>query len=135
MNPRIGVRLQGKEMVCRETLLTYQDWNKPFDIHTDASDYQLLSVISQEGKPIALFRRKLILHNKTTFAEKELLSIVEWVRKFKNILFGYPIRVFSGHKNLVHVATCLSQRGMRWRLILEGFGPEIRYISGKKNSH
>ena len=46
-----------KQMVCRETLLTYPDWSKPFDIHTDASDYQLGSVISQEGKPIAFFSR------------------------------------------------------------------------------
>ena len=46
-------------MVCQETLLTYPDWTRPFDIHTDASDYQLGAVISQQGKPIAFFSRKL----------------------------------------------------------------------------
>ena len=48
-----------KKLVCKETLLTYPDWSKRFDIHTDASDYQLGAVISQDGKPIAFFSRKL----------------------------------------------------------------------------
>jgi len=37
-----------KRILSKETLLTYPDFNKPFDIHTDASDMQLGSVISQE---------------------------------------------------------------------------------------
>ena len=48
-----------KAMICKETLLIYPDWNSPFIIHTDASDYQLGVVISQNGKPIAFFSRKL----------------------------------------------------------------------------
>ncbi len=124
-----------KKMVCRETLLTYPDWSKPFDIHTDASDYQLGAVISQEGKPIAFFSRKLNSAQKNyTTTEKELLSIVECVREFRNILFGYQIRVYSDHKNLVHAATVSqSQRVMRWRMILEEFGPDIKHISGEDN--
>ena len=42
-----------KKMVSKSTMLNYPDWSKPFDIHTDASGYQLGAVISQEGKPIA----------------------------------------------------------------------------------
>ena len=104
-------------------------------IHTDASDYQLGAVISQDKKPIAFFSRKLnkAQRNYTT-TEKELLSIVECVKEFRNILFGYPITVFSDHKNLVHAATVSqSQRVMRWRMILEEFGPDIRHIAGIDN--
>ena len=124
-----------KGMVCQETLLTYPDWSKPFDIHTDASDFQLGAVISQEGRPIAFFSRKLNSAQKNyTTTEKELLSIVECCKEFRNILFGYPIRVYSDHKNLVHAATISqSQRVMRWRLILEEFGPDIKHISGEDN--
>jgi hypothetical protein len=65
-------------MVARETLLNYPDWNKPFFIHTDASDQQLGAVNSQNGKPIAFFSCRLskAQQNYTT-TEKELLSIVE----------------------------------------------------------
>ena len=38
-----------KQALRRDVLLAYPDLKKPFDIHTDASDYQLGSVISQEG--------------------------------------------------------------------------------------
>ena len=38
-----------KRVITRETLLTYPDFNKPFDIHTDASLYQLGACISQNG--------------------------------------------------------------------------------------
>jgi len=122
-------------MICKQTLLIYPVWNKPFEIHTGASDYQLGAVISQNGKPIAFFSRKLNKAQKNyTTTEKELLSIVECIKEFRNILFGYKIIVYSDHKNLVHAATISqSQRVMRWCMILEEFGPDIRHISGEDN--
>ena len=96
-----------KKMVQTETLLTYPDWTIPFTIHTDdASDHQLGAVISQNNKPITFFSRKLSKAqcNYTT-TEKELLAIVECLKQFRGILFGYPIDVWSDHKNLVYAAT------------------------------
>jgi hypothetical protein len=48
-----------KKIIARETILAYPDFSKPFVIHTDASDYQLGAVISQNEKPIAFYSRKL----------------------------------------------------------------------------
>ena len=48
-----------KRTVSHDTLLAYPDLNKRFDINTDASNYQLGSVIIQDGKPIAFYSRKL----------------------------------------------------------------------------
>ena len=124
-----------KKMVSEETILNYPDWTQPFDVHTDASDKQLGAVVSQNNKPIAFFSRRLSKAqcNYTT-TEKELLSIVECLKQFKGILFGYEINVFSDHKNLVYEATLSqSQRVMRWRLILEEFGPNIQHIAGLDN--
>ena len=45
-----------KKHVSRQVLLTYPDFNKAFQVHTDASDTQLGSIISQDGKPIASFK-------------------------------------------------------------------------------
>ena len=47
-----------KRTVAHDNLLAYPDFNKHFDIHTDASDYQLGELIIQNGKPIAFYSRK-----------------------------------------------------------------------------
>ena len=59
---------------------------------------------------------------------------MECLKKFRGICFGYEINIFSDHKNLVYAATLSeSQRVMRWRLILEEFGPNIQHIAGVDN--
>ena len=50
-----------KRIISKEILLTYPDFSKSFDIHTDASDMQLGAVLSQGGKPISFYSRKLNL--------------------------------------------------------------------------
>ena len=48
-----------KQVVTHDTLLIYPDFNKRFNINMDASELQLGSGISQDGKPIAFYSRKL----------------------------------------------------------------------------
>ena len=48
-----------KRIMARDTLSTYPDSNETLKIHTDASAFQLGAAISQKGKPIALYSRKL----------------------------------------------------------------------------
>jgi RNase H-like domain found in reverse transcriptase len=48
-----------KAMIAKEALLAYPDFAEEFVIHTDASHTQLGEVISQRGKPIAFYSRKL----------------------------------------------------------------------------
>ena len=62
-----------------------------------------------------------------TTTEKEILSIVETLKEFRNILLGHQITVYTDHKNLPY-KFFNTERKMRWRLILEEFGPELKYI-------
>ena len=48
-----------KITVAHDTLLAYLDLNNQFDMHTYASDYHLVAVISQDGKPITFYTHKL----------------------------------------------------------------------------
>ena len=48
-----------KRIVVCDTLLIYPYFNKYFDIHTDASDFQLEAVIIQDGKPLSFYICKL----------------------------------------------------------------------------
>ena len=124
-----------KKVMAKETILNYPKFGQPFEIHTDASDRQLGSVIAQDGKPLAFYSRKLSSAQRNyTTTEQELLSIVETLKEFRNILLGQKITVYTDHKNLVHESELKSsQRVMRWRLLLEEYGPEILYIKGHKN--
>ena len=47
-----------KRVMGRDVLLSYPDFNKLFDIYTDASHTQLGAVIMQEKKPIAFYPHK-----------------------------------------------------------------------------
>jgi RNase H-like domain found in reverse transcriptase len=123
-----------KKIIAREVMLAYPDFNKPFKIHTDASHYQLGAVISQEGKPIAFYSQKLNpAQTRYTTTERELLSIVKTLKKYRNILLGQQIEVFTDHKNLVYKTFNNTERVMRWRLIIEEFGPKLTYIKGASN--
>ena len=122
-----------KQIVSREVMLAYPDFNKPFDIHTDASKRQLGAVISQEKRPIAFYSRKLNPAQVWyTTGERELLAIVETLKEFRTILLGHPIRIYTDHKN----HTCKNfntECVMHWHLILEEFGPELIYVKGSTN--
>ena len=85
---------QMKALVSSDALLAFPDHTKPFDVETDASNYQLRSVIQQQGRPITYYSRKLnsTQHNYTTL-EKELLSIIQTFKEFWTILLGSTIRV------------------------------------------
>ena len=116
-----------KRVVSREVLLAHPDFTKPFEIHTDASKYQLGAVISQDAKPLAFYSRKLndAQLNYTT-TERELLAIVETLKEFRTLLLGQRIVVYTDHKNLTY-KVFNTERVMRWRLIAEEFGAELRF--------
>jgi hypothetical protein len=122
-----------KQIVSREVMLAFPDFSKEFVIHTDASHHQLGSVISQNDKPIAFYSRKLSdTQTRYTTTERELLSIVETLKEFRNILLGQRIKIYTDHKNLTYT-TQNSERVLRWRLLIEEFNPTLIYLPGEKN--
>jgi hypothetical protein len=114
-------------------MLAFPDFSKPFHVYTDASNYQLGAVIIQEGKPLAFYSRKLNNAQKNyTTGEQELLSIVETLKEFRNILLGQKIIIHADHMNIVY-GKLSNDRIVRWRLLLEEYGPEYVHIKGKEN--
>ncbi len=122
-----------KRIIAKETLLTYPNFSKPFQIHTDASDLQLGACISQDGKPLAFYSRKMNpAQTRYTTTEQELLSIVETLKEFRTILLGQQITIYTDHKNLTY-KTLTSNRVLRWRLYIEEYSPELIHLPGEQN--
>ena len=86
-------------MFSSENFSIYPDWKIPSTVLIDASAIQLGAVISHNNKPIKLFSREL---NKSqsnyTTTKKEIIAIVECLKQFYGIIFGYEINVFSDNK-------------------------------------
>jgi hypothetical protein len=122
-----------KRIISKETLLSFPDFAKEFHVYTDASNTQLGAVIMQEGKPLAFYSRKMnkAQQNYTT-GEQELLSIVETLKEFRNILLGQKLIIHTDHMNILY-GKLSNDRITRWRLLLEEYGPEYVHIKGIDN--
>ena len=90
-----------KRVIGRKVLLAYPDFNAPFEIHTDASKLQIGAVISQKGKQIYFYSQKMNSAQQNYITtDKELLSIVAYLKEFRNILLGHHISVYTDHKKI-----------------------------------
>jgi RNase H-like domain found in reverse transcriptase len=86
----------------------------------------------QDDCPLACYSRKLNSAQKRyTTGEQELLSIVETLKEFKNILLGQKLIVHTDHKNLLYQKMSTA-RIIRWRLLIEDFGPTFRILKEKR---
>jgi hypothetical protein len=120
-----------KQKVSQETLLAFPDFEKEFHLYTDAPNKQLGAVIMQEGKPLAFYSRKLnSAHTHYTTGEKELLSIVETLKEFRDILLGQQVIVHTDHLNILY-GKLSNERITRWILLLEEYGPKYVHIARK----
>lgn len=133
---------QFKRILTSEPILQFPDFNKPFVLTTDASNYAIGAVLSQGeiGKdlPIAYASRTLSkseVNYSTT--EKELLAIVWGTKHFRPYLFGKKFFIITDHKPLTWLFNCKdpSSKLVRWRLKLEEYEYEIKYKPGRINSN
>ena len=64
-----------------------------------------------------------------------MLSAVETLLEFRNILLGSKIRIYTDHMNNVLLTTKhASKRIQHWRWLMEEFGPEFVYLKGPANN-
>ena len=122
-----------KRVMAKQTILAFPDFAKEFHIYTDASNTQLGAVIMQDGKPLAFYSPKLDSAQKNyTTGEQELLSIVETLKEFRTLLWGQKLIVHTDHKNIVY-GNLSNDHLIRWKMLLEEYGPKFVHIRGKDN--
>lgn len=131
-----------KKILMSKKVLMFPCFDKPFIIHTDASDYAVgshLSQITDEGKRVIHYFSKTMNSAQKRYStiEKELLAIVLSLNYFTPYLINHECLIYSDSKALMYLfssRTKLNARLIRWRFFISGFKIKIVYIPAKQNS-
>lgn len=130
-----------KTLLCNDPILQYPDYDKPFLLTTDASNYALGAVLSQgkvgNDKPVAYASRTLNRAEVNYSAsEKEMLAIVWAVKQFRQYLYGTKFTIYTDHQPLIYLNNIKNNAKLiRWRLQLTEYEYDIVYKKGKFNTN
>ncbi|XP_048623789.1 uncharacterized protein LOC106384712 [Brassica napus] len=109
------------------------DWDLPFEIMTDASDFAVGAVLGQRKDKklhVIYYANKTMDEAQCRYAtnEKELLAIVFAFEKFRSYLVGSKVIVHTDHDALKYFLTKkdAKPRLLRWILLLQEFDLEIK---------
>ena len=130
-----------KEALTNAPVLIFPDYSKPFIMCTDASQVGLGAVLMQtdnrgKNQPVAFASRTLNPAERNySVTHLEALAIVWGLKKFRDIVYGYSITVYSDHAPVGDLfrGRNLNGRLARWKEIIEEYQPEFRYLPGRAN--
>lgn len=129
-----------KQKLLSKPILQYPNFDKPFKLIVDASDFACGAVLTQEyngvDMPITYISRSFKQGEKNKPPiEKELLAVHFAVTQLRPYIYGRHFTVKSDHKPLQYLYNLKnpSSRLSRLRLDLEEYHFDIEYIKGKDN--
>ncbi|CAM8960866.1 unnamed protein product [Rhodiola kirilowii] len=122
-----------KKALVSAPIIQPPNWDLPFELMCDASDYAVGAVLGQrlDKKLHAIHYTSKVLNgaqlNYTT-TEKELLAIVYAFDKFRSYLVGSKTIVFTDHAEIKYLLAKKDSkpRLIRWILLLQEFDIEIK---------
>ncbi|GJW38531.1 reverse transcriptase domain-containing protein [Tanacetum coccineum] len=129
-----------KEKLTTAPIIILPDWNVPFELMCDASDFAVGAVLGQriDGKFKPIYYASKTLNNAQehyTTTEKELLAVVFSFDKFRPYLVLSKTIVYTDHSALKYLFNKqdAKPRLIRWVLLLQGFDIEIKDKRGAEN--
>lgn len=124
-------------LVSEDVMLLYPDYQKSFDLTTDASSSGLGAVLSQDKKPITMISRTL-KDDELNFAtnERELLAIVWALKSLRSYLYGVKnLNIYTDHQPLTFAVSDRNTNAKikRWKAFIDEHNAKIFYKPGKEN--
>jgi RNase H-like domain found in reverse transcriptase/Reverse transcriptase (RNA-dependent DNA polymerase)/Integrase zinc binding domain/Integrase core domain len=129
-----------KSVLVSSDVLSFPDYNLPFQVHTDASDIAVGAVLTQiqDGveRPIAFFSKKLnsAQRNYST-TERECLGVVLAVEKFRPYVEGSRFEIITDHSSLRQMRAFKNQKSrlFRFSMRLQGYDFSVTHRKGVDN--
>ena len=129
-----------KKKLISAPIIVSLDWNLPFELMCDASDYAIGAVLGQRKDKnfhVIYYASRTLTEAQLNYAttEKELLAVVFAFDKFRSYLIGSNVIVYTDHSALKYLLTKkdAKPRLLRWILLLQEFNLEIKDKKGIEN--
>ena len=122
-----------KKKLISAPIIVSLDWNLPFELMCDASDYAIGAVLGQRKDKnfhVIYYASRTLIEAQLNYAttEKELLAVVFAFDKFRFYLIGSKVIVYTDHSALKYLLAKkdAKPRLLRWILLLQEFDLEIK---------
>ena len=129
-----------KNMLVSPPIMRSPNWDLPFEIMCDASDYAIGAVLEQreDKKAFVIYYASKTLDSAQanyTTTEKEFLAVVFALEKFRSYIVGSPVTIFTDHAALKYLLSKqdTKPRLTRWILLCQEFNLTIKDKKGVEN--
>ncbi|GJT18609.1 reverse transcriptase domain-containing protein [Tanacetum coccineum] len=129
-----------KKNLTEAPILIAPDWNEPFELMCDASDFALGTVLGQRHekhfRPIHYASKTMNeAESRYTTTEKEMLAVVYVFEKFRSYLVMNKCTVYTDHSALKYLFAKKDSKAklLRWVLLLQEFDFDVVDTKGAEN--
>ncbi len=130
-----------KQALTNAHVLAVPDYSAPFILCTDGSALGVGAVLMQtdarcRNRVIAYASRELnAAESNYSVTHQETLAVVWALRHFRDIIFGYPVHVYTDHAAITEFfkGRNLTGRLARWFLTIQEYRPMFKYLPGRAN--
>ena len=129
-----------KTMLVSPPIMRSPNWDLPFEIMCDASDYAIGAVLGQreDKKAFVIYYASKTLDSTQanyTTTEKEFLDVVFALEKFRSYIIGSHVTIFNDHAALKYLLSKqdTKPRLTRWILLCQEFNLIIKDKKGVEN--
>ncbi|GJY83962.1 reverse transcriptase domain-containing protein [Tanacetum coccineum] len=129
-----------KKKLTEAPILVVPDWNLPFELMCDASDFAIGAVLGQRKmkhfQPIHYASKTMTeAESNYTTTEKEMLAVVYAFEKFRSYLIMNKSIVYTDHSALKYLFSKKDAKArlLRWVLLLQEFDFNVIDTKGAEN--